>query len=853
MASTVVVVETPASETTLETKALLLREHEASRYDCLPYARAELPRAAKQVLRLWFDGDLHLKYTHVWFAADGSGHQRAVDALVSEMFADELHEFERELPRVHAAVRETRDESPLSWAAFARQLGAPFDAWIDSPHGFLALVVLLDQCSRHVYRALPERQARVSTNDAACVALLDRFLATAEGAWAEQHLSEPEHIFLLMPYRHSATESRMSLVLQHIDQMLARGAEASNLVSRFRRATLRRMLDVRGAVAWDPSQEILEHHEFVADESQLATMPLTRTIEAFMMHRKFVHLPAVAVSLSGGVDSMVVSKILVYLRNKYGRQPPSSWQSSSTLIAAEDDTRDGGVADTDTTSSSSSSPSSSSSSPSSPAAWLTIVAIHIDYNNRPESAAEADFVEDWCRRHQIDFRKRCIREARRGVTKRDEYERLSREIRYAAYASVLHEFPGCPGVIFGHHRGDVHENVISNMMKGCSLLDLSGMHDEGDVNGVRIWRPMLTHPKSDIFAFAHRFGVPYLLDTTPQWSTRGKLRNHLMPLLTEMYGDGFLNHLSALALDSEQLNKMTNMSILEPFWDSVRRTRGCVWFDCEPYYSQPLLFWKETLRHVCHAFLGCSMIRESAIRELLIDRFMRVQEYQAYAKQLAAADGTTADAPAAATGGTTATTPPVLEPPAYDQMAPCSRGRKKQLNRFQTSTKRRPEAEMPKVIAARKPRDSFLALRKEHRSYMMGSILILYREAFFPPKPYYTLRQPIEVPSGEHQPPCITDIGPWHISCSRVLQADGELLTKRRLSMLELSSAEFEYYLPAAATYAINPLSDRIPVLEVPRTVREPVPLVAPDSPTARPVAGSLLLKVHMTANMGAV
>ena len=33
----------------------------------------------------------------------------------------------------------------------------------------------------------------------------------------------------------------------------------------------------------------------------------------------------------------------------------------------------------------------------------------------------------------------------------------------------------CNGVCVGHHEGDLQENVISNMMKGGSLLDLAGM------------------------------------------------------------------------------------------------------------------------------------------------------------------------------------------------------------------------------------------------------------------------------------------------------------------------------------------------------------------------------------------
>ena len=31
-----------------------------------------------------------------------------------------------------------------------------------------------------------------------------------------------------------------------------------------------------------------------------------------------------------------------------------------------------------------------------------------------------------------------------------------------------------PAVLVGHHQGDVQENVISNVMKGASLLDVGG-------------------------------------------------------------------------------------------------------------------------------------------------------------------------------------------------------------------------------------------------------------------------------------------------------------------------------------------------------------------------------------------
>jgi tRNA(Ile)-lysidine synthase TilS/MesJ len=68
------------------------------------------------------------------------------------------------------------------------------------------------------------------------------------------------------------------------------------------------------------------------------------------------------------------------------------------------------------------------------------MAVHIDYNNRAESGREAAFVETYCRETlHIPYRVRRIDEVTRGVTKRDEYERHSREIRYDAYKAVMNE------------------------------------------------------------------------------------------------------------------------------------------------------------------------------------------------------------------------------------------------------------------------------------------------------------------------------------------------------------------------------------------------------------------------------
>ncbi|CAN0016024.1 unnamed protein product, partial [Phaeothamnion confervicola] len=180
--------------------------------------------------------------------------------------------------------------------------------------------------------------------------------------------------------------------------------------------------------------------------------------------------------------------------------------------------------------------------------------------SRHESGREADYVEAWSRSGAVGaaaFVKRRVDEVKRGVTSREEYEREARTIRFDTYKQVLAAH-GAPAVFFGHHEGDVQENVISNVMRGSALLGLSGMEETGVISGVAVWRPLLPHGKTDIFEFAHRFGVPYFKDTTPTWATRGKLRRRLLPLLEDVYGAGLYAHLSRLADEANQLRRLTS-------------------------------------------------------------------------------------------------------------------------------------------------------------------------------------------------------------------------------------------------------------------------------------------------------
>ncbi|KAF1315596.1 tRNA lysidine synthetase, partial [Globisporangium splendens] len=488
---------------------------------------------ALAILDFWFGGDQKDNYRTKWFPPEASEKQRAMDATIAERFGSLLEQAQRN----------------------------ELEHWQQHRDASVALTVLLDQFSRHVYRH--ENKEQLRRNDEHALALAQAFVVKN---W-HVNLDVPQFVFVMMPMRHTPTPERLHSLLDTIEARETLQTAHVDLLEKFRRTTQSRLQHLRGEKTVESDDDILERHFMVTDESDMPKHRLYKAMHEYLVKmdaKKYSHM---AVSLSGGVDSMVVAHLLHKLRPLHNN--------------------------------------------------FTIVAVHLDYGNREESRAECEYVRKWCERFGILFHVRRIDEVKRNSTKRDDYERISREIRYATYAQVMAQY-GAPGMCFGHHRGDVQENVISNMMKGLSLLGLNGMSESSIVNGVRIWRPLLDFEKDVIFEFAHRYGVPYFKDTTPAWSTRGKLRNQLVPLLRELYGDGFLNNLSNLGAESTQCAELIDQNILAPIMASVGMSEVAVWIDCTLLVNQPFFVWKEVLRSICHSIMGNSMVREKPIRELIM-------------------------------------------------------------------------------------------------------------------------------------------------------------------------------------------------------------------------------------------
>lgn len=232
-------------------------------------------------------------------------------------------------------------------------------------------------------------------------------------------------------------------------------------------------------------------------------------------------------SLSGGVDSMVILTILINIKISY------------------------------------------------PDIDLDIYIVMINYNLRPESLQESEFIFEFCKYYNlyceiINVEKNSENIGNRKFIneKRSDFEEKTLNIRLDGYKNLIDKFK-CDGVVLGHHKDDIIENIFTNTMKGHNILDIEVMKKIGYRKGIKMFRPLLDFEKSIIYSFANINKIPYFLDTTPKWSRRGKMRNEIFPLFSSVFGNGWNKKVKEIGNQSNNWKKTIDNLIIDPWLKDI--------------------------------------------------------------------------------------------------------------------------------------------------------------------------------------------------------------------------------------------------------------------------------------------
>jgi tRNA(Ile)-lysidine synthetase-like protein len=346
----------------------------------------------------------------------------------------------------------------------------------------IALIIIGDQFTRNIYR-----DDNSTKNDCWAHQLSINLINSNDDMLYPLNY----RLFILLPLRHQKKTEFLNIVLSRIKLYLS--LISSPILIRFYNNTIKDYshvtdsIKIGSTIEWDDKfNALLEKYEH-------------NEIKCNMIIKKYMNI---AVSLSGGVDSMLLLHLL---------KPK--------------------------------------------------VAIHIEYCNRDEAFYERQFLEYYCYKNSIKLYYRTIDYMVR-TDNRELFEKETRIARFNLYKYVINK-ENLEGVCLGHHMGDVVENVFTNMIKGRDLSDFTVMKETQTQSDVVIIRPFLNHTKTDIINSAQYYKIPYFLNSTPSWSCRGVLRDKVIPILKQQFGD-FEKNIIKFTKDLSQLTQVkTDMTVLD--------------------------------------------------------------------------------------------------------------------------------------------------------------------------------------------------------------------------------------------------------------------------------------------------
>lgn len=177
---------------------------------------------------------------------------------------------------------------------------------------------------------------------------------------------------------------------------------------------------------------------------------------------------------------------------------------------------------------------------------------HLDHGLRPDSAADAAFVEQISRTWNVPATvlRRDVHAERRP---KESTQQAARRVRYEAMRQVARDV-GADRIALAHHADDQAETVLLRLLRGTGVTGLGAMRYR---RGPFI-RPLLDVPRSAVEAYCEAFQLETRHDPS-NLSTeyvRNKIRLELMPLLRAEYNPNIrltLNRMATLLRDDDDL------------------------------------------------------------------------------------------------------------------------------------------------------------------------------------------------------------------------------------------------------------------------------------------------------------
>lgn len=183
---------------------------------------------------------------------------------------------------------------------------------------------------------------------------------------------------------------------------------------------------------------------------------------------------------------------------------------------------------------------------------------HVDHRWRPTSASEALTLQQLTLELGLPFHLKTINPA----TLSGNLEAACRYERLAFFRELCQQHR-YQAVLLAHHADDQSETVLKRLFEGSSLPYLGTLGALTEIDGLKLWRPLLSIRKKELLEELSRRSIHAFEDETnhdPRF-LRARFRTQLLPLLSKEFGKEISVHLNQINQEALELNEYLTAKI----------------------------------------------------------------------------------------------------------------------------------------------------------------------------------------------------------------------------------------------------------------------------------------------------
>ncbi len=172
---------------------------------------------------------------------------------------------------------------------------------------------------------------------------------------------------------------------------------------------------------------------------------------------------------------------------------------------------------------------------------------HVNYHLREESNYEEQSLRNYCKKNQI-----IIHVFDNSKTIERNIEATCREIRYSFFSKMYSDYK-FDGLLVAHNQDDEIETYLLQK-KRKNLVIHYGLAKKTTINGMTVFRPLLSYTKQELLNYCDKLSIPYSIDKTnllPIYE-RNKIRINFVSRLNPIQRKEILNEIKE---ENQKLNE----------------------------------------------------------------------------------------------------------------------------------------------------------------------------------------------------------------------------------------------------------------------------------------------------------